>query len=67
VEGLGVCLDSTRLAERDLKSGRLVLPLAGKSYELYETYHFLVYPKRNEYRPVLKTFARWLMAELARD
>jgi len=28
-EGLGVALESTRLAERELASGRLVRPLAG--------------------------------------
>src|SRR5918998_453743 len=30
-EGLGVALESTRLAERELASGRLVLPLDGKA------------------------------------
>lgn len=64
LEGLGVCLDSTRLAERELKAGRLVLPLAENAAYVSENQHYLVYPKRNENRPILKAFSRWLSEEL---
>ncbi|MBB4858322.1 DNA-binding transcriptional LysR family regulator [Novosphingobium chloroacetimidivorans] len=64
-DGLGICLDSTRLAERELTSGRLVAPLAGRSEDLLETGHYLVYPKRNATRPIVKAFTRWVLAEIA--
>jgi LysR family glycine cleavage system transcriptional activator len=64
-DGMGVCLDSVRLAERDLQSGRLVLPFAGRAVALTEANHFLVYPQRNEERPVIRAFRDWLMATLA--
>lgn len=64
-DGLGICLDSTRLAERELVSGRLVQPLAGRSSDLFEPGHYLVYPKRNARRPIVRTFMSWLLAELA--
>ena len=64
-DGLGICLDSSRLAERELANGRLVAPFAGRSEDLIETGHYLVYPKRNAGRPIVKAFTRWLLAELA--
>jgi DNA-binding transcriptional LysR family regulator len=64
VDGMGVCLESVRLAERDLASGRLVLPFAGRSVALVEANHFLVYPHRNEQRPVVSAFRDWLLATL---
>ncbi|MCC2976525.1 LysR family transcriptional regulator [Sphingomonas sp. PL-96] len=64
-DGLGICLDSTRLAERELANGRLVAPLEGRSEDLAETGHYLVYPKRNADRPIVKAFTRWLLDELA--
>lgn len=64
-DGLGVCLESTRLAEKELASGRLVTPLDGISRDVSETHHFFVYPKRNAERPVVLAFARWLLGELS--
>jgi len=64
-DGLGVCLDSTRLAARDLANGRLVMPLAGRTRDLTETGHHLVYPRRNAGRPIVMAFTRWLLAEFA--
>ncbi len=43
-DGLGVALESTLLAERELASGRLVMPLAGRSNDITYTGHHLVYP-----------------------
>ncbi len=66
-DGLGICLDSTRLAERELKSGRLVEPLAGLAKTPADTQHFLVYPERNKDRPAVSAFAKWLLAELHQE
>jgi DNA-binding transcriptional LysR family regulator len=63
-DGLGICLDSTRLAERELRSGRLVEPLAGIARNPDDAMHYLVYPSRNEGRPAVLAFKRWLLAEL---
>lgn len=64
-DGLGVCLDSTRLAERELASGRLVMPLAGQTHDVIEAGHHLVYPRRNADRPIVRAFTRWLLGEFA--
>ena len=63
-DGLGICLDSTRLAERELTSGRLVEPLAGKAVNPGDAQHVLVYPERNRDRPAVIAFTQWLLAEL---
>jgi DNA-binding transcriptional LysR family regulator len=63
-DGMGVCLEAVQLAERELASGRLVLPFAGRSVPLEEANHFLVYPQRNEHRPVVRAFRDWLLATL---
>ncbi len=62
-DGLGIALESTRLAERELASGRLVAPLEGQARDVEYIGHRLVYPKARG-RHVLETFARWLAAEL---
>lgn len=64
-DGLGVCLDSTRLAERELASGRLVRPLAAVSKSPTESDHYLTYPRRNADRPIVIAFTTWLLSELA--
>lgn len=63
-DGLGVCLDSTRLAERELASGRLVCPLEGVTQDLAESEHYLVYPRRNAERPIVMAFTRWLLEQI---
>lgn len=63
-DGLGVCLEAVPLAERELSSGRLVLPFANRAVTLTEANHFLVYPKRNEDRPVVRAFSDWLLTVL---
>lgn len=62
-----MCLEAVQLAERDLAAGRLVLPFAGRSVMLSEANHFLVYPQRNEQRPVVRAFRDWLLASLASE
>jgi LysR family transcriptional regulator, glycine cleavage system transcriptional activator len=63
-QGLGVALESTRLAERELASGRLVMPLERTSIPVRYVGHNLVFPRHVRQRQPLRTFAEWLLAEL---
>ena len=45
-DGLGVALESTLLAERELLSGRLVRPLLGRCQDVTYIGHHLVFPRR---------------------
>ena len=64
VEGLGVTLESTRLAERELASGRLVRPLAGLAEDIRYVGHHLVFPRSARQRHSLRLFMTWLGTEL---
>ena len=64
VDGMGVALESLRLAEREIASGRLVRPLAGCSVDIAYPAHWLVYPKSPRMSPALRSFAAWLLGEL---
>jgi LysR family glycine cleavage system transcriptional activator len=63
-DGLGVALESTLLAEREISRGRLVAPLAGRSKDIRYVGHHLVYPPPFERRTPLRVFAQWLAREL---
>jgi LysR family glycine cleavage system transcriptional activator len=63
--GVGVTLESTRLAERELESHRLVAPLAGRSTDIKYIGHHLVFPRAGRQRRALRTFVDWITAELA--
>ena len=62
--GLGVALESTLLAEREIVRGRLVAPLAGRAKDIRYVGHHLVYPRPFERRTPLRLFAQWLAREL---
>ncbi|HEY7386753.1 MAG TPA: LysR substrate-binding domain-containing protein [Beijerinckiaceae bacterium] len=64
IEGLGVALESTRLAERELASGRLVMPLQQNSVAVRYVGHNLVFPRYVRQRHALKVFTEWLLTEL---
>jgi|SRR6185437_3348189 len=64
-DGLGVALESTRLAERELKSGRLVAPLAGRAKDVDYIGHHLVFPRAGRQRRAVKVFMEWLFDALA--
>lgn len=64
VDGLGVALESTRLAEREIASGRLVRPLAGQAEDVRYVGHHLVFPRSARQRHSLRLFTTWLGAEL---
>jgi LysR family transcriptional regulator, glycine cleavage system transcriptional activator len=63
-EGLGVALESTRLAERELASGRLVMPLDRISIPVRYVGHNLVFPRYVRQRHPLRAFSEWLLTEL---
>jgi LysR family transcriptional regulator, glycine cleavage system transcriptional activator len=63
-DGLGVALESTLLAEREILRGRLVAPLAGRSQDIRYVGHHLSYPPPFERRVQLRVFAQWLTREL---
>lgn len=64
VNGVGVVLESTRLAERELQSGQLVAPLEGRSQSLRHVAHWMVWPKGAERKHAFRCFATWLVEEL---
>ncbi len=64
VEGMGIALESTRLAEKELASGRLIAPLAGRSKSIDYVGHNLVYPRHTQPRHPLRAFSDWLATEL---
>ena len=63
-DGLGVALESTLLAERELAAGRLVMPLAGKATDITYTGHHLVFPKSSRPGKIVTLFADWLKVEI---
>lgn len=64
VDGLGVTLESTRLAEREIGSGQLVAPLAGRAQDVAYVGHYLVYPPQAKHRHSVRTFAGWITGQL---
>ena len=66
-DGLGVALESTRLAEREVAAGRLGAPLAGRAQDIAYVGHHFVCPADARRRAPLRVFARWLAGELAID
>jgi LysR family transcriptional regulator, glycine cleavage system transcriptional activator len=67
VDGVGVALESTLLAEREVASGRLVAPLLECSQSIYYVGHYLVSPKGLHQRRPLRLFTQWLSRELKLD
>ena len=63
VDELGVALESTLLAQRELASGRLVQPLCGMAQDIVYAGHWLALPSRRRSRE-LKQFVTWLLGEL---
>jgi LysR family transcriptional regulator, glycine cleavage system transcriptional activator len=63
-DGLGVALESTLLAERELASGRLVRPLDNACRDVVYTGHWLVFPRARRYSRPIVLFAGWLAKEL---
>ena len=66
-DGLGVALESLRLAERELEAGRLVQPLHKRCQDVSYTGHFLVFPRAKGSSQALRRFLEWLGKELGLD
>lgn len=66
-DGLGVALESTFLAQRELARGTLVAPLAGRSTDIRYVGHHLVHPGELRHRAGVRVFIEWLQAEIAAD
>ena len=64
VDGLGIALESTRLAEREIARGQLVAPLAGKASDVTYVGHYLVFPRAAKARRAVRLFAAWITDEL---
>ena len=67
MDGLGVALESTRLAERELASGRLVRPLREACEDVAYTGHWLVFPRSKRQLASLRLFLCWIAVELGLD
>ena len=61
-DGLGVCLESLLLAQRELQSGRLVLPFGTEGPQL--SCHCLNYLRSRARIRKIKVFREWLLKEL---
>jgi len=64
VDGLGITLESTRLAEREIARGQLVAPLAGLAEDVSYVGHYLVYPPIAKPRRAVQRFVAWIAREL---
>ncbi|MCA3648522.1 MAG: LysR family transcriptional regulator [Methylobacterium sp.] len=64
-DGLGVALESTLLAEREISGGKLVAPLASASVNITYVGHHLVYPRETRQGGILRMFSDWLVKEIA--
>lgn len=61
-QGLGIALDSNKMAEGELTSGRLV-PVFSDQKGIAVHAHHLVYPKSHAQWPRVEKFAQWLKSE----
>lgn len=64
VDGMGVALESTRLAERELARGDLVQPLLDRAEDVRYVGHHLSVAPRARSSATLRCFLAWLAAEL---
>jgi DNA-binding transcriptional LysR family regulator len=65
VDGQGVALESTRLAEREIADGRLVAPLAGVAEDCRYVGHRLVCLPSAARHGVVRLLLEWIRDELA--
>jgi DNA-binding transcriptional LysR family regulator len=65
VSGLGIALESTRLAEKEIVEGSLVPVLSGKARDVHYIGHYLVFPHLAMRRQPLQLFKEWVTRELA--
>ena len=61
---LGIAFDSVRLAENDLKSGRLVAPFINGQHKMLDVGHTLVLPRHRPFGKPVRIFVKWLLDAL---
>jgi LysR family glycine cleavage system transcriptional activator len=64
VQGLGIALESERIAAQHIASGRL-RPVFHPAWSLPVRAHFIVYPERHASRVEVMQFVAWFRAEVA--
>lgn len=64
VDGLGVALESSLIAQREIAERKLVAPLTGKSVDIHTCNHTLVFPVAATIKRPLHYFINWLSSEL---
>ena len=62
--GLGIALESTRLAEQEIAQGRLLPILSGLATDVRYVGHYVVFPRTAIRRHTLQVFIKWLLQEL---
>jgi LysR family transcriptional regulator, glycine cleavage system transcriptional activator len=62
VDGMGIVLESTRLAERELGAGDLVLLGEPRFRPVRRATHFLCFRSDERQRPAIRAFTDWLLA-----
>ncbi len=65
VQGLGIALESDRLAAPHIEAGRLQ-PVFHSAWSLPIKAHFMVYPERHAQRPEVAQFLGWMREQVAR-
>ena len=64
MQGLGIALESERIAAPHIASGRLC-PVFHPAWSLPVRAHFIVYPERHASRVEVTQFVAWFRAEVA--
>lgn len=67
VDGMGVALESTRLAERELARGELVVPGEEIFMPIMREIHFLAYRRNEGHLHKVGAFLSWLLAQVGLD
>jgi len=62
--GLGIALESTRLAEREIAEGKLTPVLSGVANDVHYIGHYLVFPRLAIRRQTLQVFIKWILGSL---
>jgi LysR family glycine cleavage system transcriptional activator len=65
VDGIGVCLDSLLLAEKELQAGKLVVPFAG-DFMTVKGHGFITLRSKVDL-PQIRDFREWLFGELTKS
>ena len=64
VDGQGVALEDVQIAERDLKSGRLIQLFCDQFRQESRFCYYLVYPEHHLKYPKVKAFREWILNEV---